>query len=331
MRLLIVSLGNIGRRHLRNIHQIDPTAEITIWHQHTRRDDSSNDAPGEPSIVYRLEDALAAKADAALITSPAKMHVESAIALARSDVHLFIEKPLSNTLAGIEELLGLCRDRKLVLMVGYNFRFYSPMQMMREALGAGRIGKILAVRAEAGQYLPDWRPGYDYRTSVSAKRELGGGVLLELSHELDYLRWLIGDVESVSCQTGRLSDLDIDVEDTAEIVLTFECGAIGSVHLDMIQRVPTRTCRVIGSEGTLVWDGMDHSVRLYQAAAGKWCDLCPPQSMDRNEMYVNELRHFLQCISACQSPVVDGEDGRRVLEIALAADRSARTGRTVTL
>ena len=115
-------------------------------------------------------------------------------------------------------LLALCHQRRLVLMVGYNFRFYPPLQAMRQALVEGCIGRLISLRAEAGQYLPDWRPGSDYRQGASARRELGGGVVLELSHELDYIRWLGGEVESVGALVGKLSDLEIEVEDTAEIV-----------------------------------------------------------------------------------------------------------------
>jgi len=331
LRILVVGLGSIARRHIWNLKSIDPTIEIAIWRQHSKSSDLQDLASLVNRVVFQLSDALAWRPDAALITNPASLHIETGLALAQEGVHLFIEKPLSNTLNGIDELLDLCRQRSLVLTVGYNFRFYWPLQVMRQALIEGRIGRPIAVQAEVGQYLPDWRPGSDYRQGVSARRDLGGGVVLELSHELDYVRWLVGEIRTVSAQVDHLSGLEIDVEDIAEIVLRFRNGAIGSVHLDMVDRAKRRTCRITGTEGTLRWDWFSHSVQLFSAATNGWSDLHPARALDRNEMYTAELRHFLECVRGDNVPVVSGEDGRRVLEIALAAKQSSQDQRSVEL
>jgi predicted dehydrogenase len=331
MRVLIFGLGSIGHRHLANLRLIDPSANITVWDQESRLPECKEFLSSEDHFVSRLEDALAAKPEAALITSPSTLHVDAGLELAKQGVHLFIEKPLSNNLDRIDELLDRCRHHRLVLFVGYNFRFYQPLQVARRALQDGQIGRVLSTRAEVGQYLPDWRPASDYRQSVSAKSELGGGALLELSHELDYVRWLIGEVQTVSSQIGRLSDLDIDVEDTAEIILHFCNGAIGSVHLDMIQRAATRYCRIIGTQGTITWDGGSHQVRLFSSITKTWTDLHPAQSIDRNDMYLRELRHFLDCVKGVSEPIISGEEGRRVLQIALAARQSSIEQRVVRL
>jgi len=331
MRVLIVGLGGIGRRHLANLRLIESAAHITIWHQHSKPEDAAEAPSAADYTVYSMEDALDTKPDMTLVTNPASLHIETGLAFAQRGVHLFIEKPLSNTLDGVDELLDLCCQRALVLMVGYNLRFYRPLQVMRQALQEGRIGCTIALRAEAGQYLPEWRPASDYRQSVSARQELGGGVVLELSHELDYVRWLVGEVKAVSAQVGHLSDLEIDVEDTAEIILQFRNGAIGGIHLDMIQRPATRMCRIIGTEGTLTWDWFSHRVQLFSAATNRWSDLHPAKMIDRNEMYIAELRHFLDCVRGKDKPDVSGDDGRRVLEIALAAKQSSQEQRVVEL
>jgi predicted dehydrogenase len=331
MRVLIVGLGSIGRRHLVNLRLIEPSAHIIIWHQLSRRRDRAESSSLADCVVYRLEDAIDTKPDVALVTCPASLHIETGLALALQGIHLFIEKPLSNTLDGVDELLDLCSERSLVLMVGYNFRFYRPLQVMRQALTEGRIGRPIALRAEAGQYLPEWRPGSDYRQSVSARQDLGGGAVLELSHELDYVRWLVGEVKTVSAQVGHLSDLEIDVEDTAEIILQFRNGTIGSVHLDMIRRPATRTCRIIGTKGTLTWDWSTNCVQFFSAATNRWSDLHPVEMIDRNEMYITELHHFLDCARGNDAPIVSGENGRRVLEIALAAKQSSQDQRVVEL
>jgi predicted dehydrogenase len=328
VRILLVGLGSIGRRHLTNLKLLEPTDCITIWHQHTR---PTEDVEQTENVVYSLGDALETKPDVALLTGPATLHIETGLILAQHGIHLFIEKPLSNTLDGVDNLLGECQSHSLILMVGYNFRFYKPLQVMHQTLLERQIGRVMTIRAEVGQYLPDWRPITDYRRSVSARRELGGGVVLELSHELDYVSWLIGEVESVSAQVARLSDLDIDVEDTAEVILQFRNGVLGSIHLDMIQRSATRTCKIVGTEGTLVWDGFTHRVQHFSAATGSWSDLHPAYSIDRNDMYIAELRHFLDCVKQNNPPDVTGDDGRRVLEMVLAAQKSSQEQRVVEL
>lgn len=325
MRALIVGLGSIGRRHLANLRMIEPDADITVWHQHLKHTDTADELPQANRVVYSLEDALDARPDVALIASPASLHVETGLDLARKEIHLMVEKPLSNRLNGVEALLDICQQRNVTLMIGYNWRFYKPLQIMRQALLDERIGHVMALRAEMGQFLPEWRPTSDYRKGVSARRDLGGGVVLELSHALDYARWLMGEVATVSAQVGHLSDLEIDVEDTAEIVLGFRSGAIGSVHLDMTQQPATHSCRVMGTRGTLIWDGTSHSVRLFSSSTKTWSELHSSKEIVRNEMFIAELRHFLECVRGQAVPIVSGEDGLRVLQIAIAAKQSSQT------
>jgi predicted dehydrogenase len=216
-------------------------------------------------------------------------------------------------------------------MVGYNLRFHPPLQILKQSIVDGKIGKLIGIRAEVGQYLPEWRPGTDYRSSVSAKGELGGGVVFELSHELDYALWLAGDVTSVTAQADRLSDLEINVEDTAEIILRFVNGAIGSIHLDMVQQPSTRYCKITGMEGTLIWDGTTDSVTMFSNKTGQWSVLHPGEKVDRNLMYVSELQHFFTCIRDRKAPLITVFDGKRVLQVALAALQSSREQRSILL
>jgi predicted dehydrogenase len=328
MRVLIVGFGSIGRRHCANLRQLAPDAEILVLRRYGVESDA---ALQDVQVVRSLDEALSLAPDAAIIASPAASHVDDALALARQGVHLCVEKPLSHTLDGVDELTQECQRRSLVLMTAYNLRFYPPLQRLRDALLAGEIGRVLSVRAEVGQYLPLWRPGTDYRRGPSARRELGGGAILELSHEIDYVRWLCGEVVEVYCQSGHLSDLEIDVEDVAEILLRFANGAIGSLHLDMVQQPTSRGCRVVGTTGTLQWDGDTHRVQVWNSGLGSWRDLYPAMPLERNTMFIAELQHFLDCVNKKCLPAVGGTDGRRVLEIALAAKASARESRPVKL
>jgi len=250
VRFLVVGLGSIGRRHLVNLRHLIPDANITVWRHAPLA--GGGDVPREADgVVTSLDEALSPRPDMAILASPAPYHVRTAAALASAGVHILVEKPLSDSLDGVDALIDACGRRGIVLMVGYHLRFDPSLTILHDAVADGIIGRLLSLRSEVGQYLPEWRPGTDYRQGVTAQRDLGGGVVLELSHELDYVRWVAGEVRSVRAETGRLGDLDTDVEDVAEILLRFIDGSIGSVHLDMIQRSPTRTCRIIGTEGTL--------------------------------------------------------------------------------
>jgi predicted dehydrogenase len=295
MRILLVSLGSIGRRHLANLRQLEPDAEICILRR------AIDPALGAKQIIT-LEAALAFAPDAALICSPAPQHVAVATALAARGIALFIEKPLSHDLTGVTELLTLAREKSAPLMVGYCLRYFAPLREMRDQVLAGKIGRLLHIHAEVGQHLADWRPGSDYRASVTAQKKLGGGALLELSHEIDYALWFGGEVESVTAQLGTVGILGVDVEDTTDLQLRFRNGVLGTIHLDLLQRPPRRICRIIGTEGTLTLDL-----------------LATPT--DRNAMYLEELRHFLDCTRTRQQPEITGEDGLRVLKVIAAARR----------
>ena len=192
---------------------------------------------------------------------------------------------------------------------------------------------MLSVRAEVGQFLPSWRPGSDYRETVSAKAALGGGVLLELSHEIDYLRWLFGEIEWVSAIQRKQSGLEIDVEDTAHLILGFahEPAAepvIAALSMDFIRHDTTRTCTVIGETGSLRWNVLTGTVEILEQGGSSWKTLFADASQ-RDDSYLAEWRHFLACTTDGGSPIVTGHDGLAVLRVVEAARHSSTTGTLV--
>jgi predicted dehydrogenase len=185
------------------------------------------------------------------------------------------------------------------------------------------------VRCHWGEYLPNWHPWEDYRQSYSARPDLGGGVVLTLSHPLDYLRWLLGDVEALWAFTSNQGGLGIGVEDTAEIGLRFANGALGSLHLDYLQRPPQHNLQIIGTIGTLVWDNADGVIRLFRAETGAWQSFSPPENFERNHLFLAEMRHFIQVANGEAKPVCTLYDGKEALVLALAVLESARECRLV--
>jgi predicted dehydrogenase len=270
--------------------------------------------------------ALAARPDIMIVSNPTAYHLQVALPAAQAGCNLFIEKPLSNSWEGVEELLSIVQKQHLLAMVGFDLRFDPGLCKVKALLEAGCIGHVIAIQAQVGQYLPDWRSSEDYRQGMSAHAEKGGGVILDLIHELDYTSWLIGPVSQVTCFAEKVSSLEIDTEDTAAILLRFENGAIGTVHLDYIQRVPSRTCRVIGEEGTILWDYYTQKVRWYEIRKDTWQEFAWA-GFQRNDRFVAEMRHVLVCLQGHEQPKVDVILGSRVLKLALAAKESALKGK----
>ena len=332
MKALVVGLGSMGRRHIKNIKAIDENIQIAVWRQYSKINGLGELESLVENVFFSADDALQWKPDAVFVTNPAPMHCKTALLFAQQNSHLFIEKPLSNDIVNINILLKECEQRKLILMVGYVLRFFEPLQIIKKILEQSRIGRILSIRASVGQNLLNWRSEQRYQDSVSARKDLGGGVLLELSHELDYMRWLVGEVAEIRALASKVSDMEIDVEDIAEICLRFKDGILGSIHLDMIDYAANRSCRIIGSEGTVKWDSEDDDcVRLYSSKTDCWTDLRKPGTLDKNEMYIDELKHFFNCIAMNQKPLISGKEGRSVVKMIVAARCSAESGKAVLL
>lgn len=197
-------------------------------------------------------------------------------------------------------------------------------------MNEGTIGKVLSVRAEVGQYLPDWHPYEDYRQGYSASRNLGGGVILDLIHEIDYICWLFGYPRKVYCMSSKQSTLEIETEDIAEILLECERAPIAGIHMDYLQRQPSRTCKIIGENGTIYWDYHMNTVSLSLADSihGKNYHF---DGFERNQMYYDELKHFIYCLHGKEKPVVGLSDARKTLEIALMAKQSSLDGKEYTI
>ena len=330
-RILIVGYGSIGKRHLRLARHFFPDADIRLLrHQPTAEvPDLSN------GCMFRIEDAITFAPQIAVIANPASYHLNVANALAQIGAHMLIEKPISNVTAGVSQLLQTCKDQGTVLLTGYNLRYLPSLQRFRALLLEGSIGKVISVRCEIGQYLPAWRPDADYRQGVSACSALGGGALLELSHEIDYLRWLFGDVDWVRATLSHQSDLELDVEDTAHLILGFVSlgeghQLIGSLTLDFIRHDTTRICTAIGSKGSLRWNGLTGKVSVYPSDGNSWLELFHHQH-NRDDSYVAEWQNFVGCVTGHELPMITGEDGLKVLQIIEAARSSSESGCQVSV
>jgi predicted dehydrogenase len=249
----------------------------------------------------------------------------SAQACADAGCDLLIEKPLAASLDGVDHLERTIAARKLRAAVAYQLRFHPAIVRMRELVCRGSLGRLVSVQAEYGQHLSAWRPTRDYRDTYTARAALGGGILLDASHEIDYVRWIGGEMQGVYAFASRLSDLDMDAEDTAALVVRFASGAIAEIHLDCVRRGYSRTCTLIGTEATVRWD-VKEGLRITSADGTTRAEPIVPEP---NLPYVDELAAFLH--GAENAPLATVHDARRVLEIVLAARESAARRQEVPL
>jgi predicted dehydrogenase len=323
MKYLIAGLGSIGRRHLRNLVTLGETDILLLRTYHsTLPDDELRGFRVETS----LETALAQGIQAVIIANPTAIHLDVAIPAAEAGCHLYMEKPISHSLERIDELQAAVKRGGGQVYAGYQFRFHPGLRRIKDLLVSQAIGRPLSVRAHWGEYLPDWHPWEDYRQGYSARADLGGGVILTLCHPLDYLRWLLGEVEALWAFADRLGNLEIQVEDTAEIGLRFASGVLGSVHLDYNQRPPAHHVEIAGTDGLLQWENTTGTSRLFRAERTEWEEFPTPAGFERNQLFLAQMRHFQEVVQGKAVPLCTLEDGIKALELALAAIDSQNQG-----
>lgn len=338
MKILIAGLGSIGRRHFRNLVALGEKDIVLLrTHKATLPDDELTGYPVETDIYEALKKH---KPDAVVVANPTALHLDIAVPAAEAGGAILLEKPVSDSLDRLDILQRAAQKSGSNILVGFQFRYHPTLNKARVLIQSDAIGDILIVHAHWGEYLPQWHPWEDYRQSYAARVDLGGGVIRTLTHPLDYLRYLIGEVEALWSFNGHISPLELDVEDVAEIGLKFSSGAIGGVHLNYMQRPPRHTLEIVGTQGTLRWDNTDGVLQLqkFPASFGSYLDnppapvienFSPPDGFERNQLFVSQTRHFIEIAKGEAEPVCNLEDGIKALHLALAAKQSSMEGRTV--
>ncbi|MGA7192592.1 MAG: Gfo/Idh/MocA family oxidoreductase [Anaerolineales bacterium] len=328
MKFLIAGLGSIGRRHFRNLISFGEKDIVLLRsHRATLSDDELAGYPVETNLNEALKKY---KPDAVIISNPTALHLDIAIPSANAGCSILIEKPISNSLDQIDQLEYALAKGGGQLLVGFQFRFHPTLQKAAQLLKENAIGKPLSFHAHWGEYLPDWHPWEDFKQSYAARSDLGGGVIFTLTHPLDYLRMLLGEVDSLWAFTGA-SNLGLEVEDTAEIGLKLKSGALGSVHLDYNQQPPSHRWEIVGSNGTMKWDNASGNLDVFSAEKKDWETYQPPAGFERNVMFIEEMKHFIAVAQKKESPICTLDDGKQALRLALAAHESERRGTLVKL
>jgi len=328
-RFLVVGTGSIGTRHARNLLALGH--EVSGWDAEAGRlADACRAVPGLRAAAG-LEPGLAARPDAVLVCTPPAAHVAVAKQAVEAGSHLFVEKPVAHVSDEVPTLLDTAKRAGRLVLVGFNLRFLPSLRRVKALLDAGRIGRVHSAHAFFGFHLPAWRSGRSYADNYAVSAAQGGGVLLDVIHEVDYLGWLFGQAAELVCAAGHVSALSGDTEDLAEVTLRFASGAIGHLHVDYLRRAYRRDLEVIGAEGVIAWDYALRSVRVLGPEPDR-VELHDGAVDGPNEaMYVNEMRHLVACLEGREEPLVDGWEALRSLHMVEAAKRSTAERRWVGL
>jgi predicted dehydrogenase len=317
MAIAIVGMGSAGRRHARNLLALGRSDILLV------RAGGGQGGPLEPPLdglptAPSLAAAVDSGATAVVVANPTALHAATTLEAVQAGCHVLVEKPISHQMDSLEDIAAHAGEHRVAVLVGYQYRFHPTLRRVREATLAGRIGSIVAVHAHWGEYLPDWHPEEDYRLGYSARAELGGGVVRTLSHPIDYLRWLAGEVSEVAAFVSPTPWLDTNVEAVAVAALRFESGALGTLSLDYLARPTRHELHVIGTEGRIQWNGLTGETRYWCNPGDEPVDDAPSAGFTRNDLFLDEMRHFLACCEGAAEPTCTIADGVRALEIALA-------------
>ena len=328
MKFLIAGYGSIGRRHFENLKTL---GQSDILFYRSGKGQFADEELDGYVFETDIESALSHKPDALIVSNPTALHLDVAIPAAKAGCHLLLEKPISHEMNRVNELRNAVAKSGSRVLVGFQFRYHPALLKMAELLSSGELGDPLFGRAHWGEYLPDWHPYEDYRKSYSARDDLGGGVVLTLSHPFDYLQWLIGPVESVSGSTQSSTELEIDVEDRADVILQHSGRMLTSVHLDYLQKPPSHTLEIVLSKGMLRWDASSALLQIYRSEKKEWESANLAEDFERNDLFLALMRHFVDVVEQGEAPACTLADGINALQIALAVHESAAKGRGVEL
>jgi predicted dehydrogenase len=317
--VLVVGLGSIGERHVRNLHALGQR-DITVLRRASTPPRTLDGT--EYQTITDVDEAFTRRPIAVIIAAPTALHAEFLERAIELGAAVLVEVPLAHALTDLQRLAQRATETGARILIGHNLRFHPSLRSIRAAVRAGAVGQPLYSRAQFGEYLPDCHPWQDYRDRYEARADLGGGVILTSIHEIDNAFWLFGPVEAVTC-VARRRELNVDVEDVAMIVLEHTSEVLSAITLDFVQRTYRRNLQIAGREGTIEWDFLDDHVKVFTSKSGDWTELFRLEDYDVNETYLDELRHFARVASAVEEPLTNLDAGIHVLRVALDALESS--------
>jgi len=344
LRFLVVGLGSMGKRRVRNLQELGYQEIIGYDIREDRRKQTSE--LYSIQVVNDLEAAIQKKPDIMIISTPPHKHLEYATIATKNNIHFFTEV---NTMTqdDMQSLIDLMKENKVVGLPSTNLMFHPSVTRMKQLLEKGEIGKPLTFSFHSGSYLPDWHPWEKLEDYYVYKKETGGG-RDQIAWELSWIMWLMGKPKNVSAITKKVGSFNADIYDVYDLIIEFENKVIGHVTVDVIQRPPRRICEIIGEEGTIIWDYDRKHVRTYAIKKNNWIEY--PEEDDYKgykiekpklglaikdvgltESYVDEIKNFIDAINGNKTPQFTFEDEKILLKTMYAAEKSSEKGMKITI
>jgi predicted dehydrogenase len=324
MKFLVIGCGSIGQRHIKNLKKIG-YSDILVF-------DSNNELMKETSNKLKINYTNSLNienVDCTLICTPPNSHIKLAKKALKLNSHVFIEKPLSDSLNGIKQIEKLAKEKKLKVFVGYSFRFDKGLKIVKKLISANEIGQIFSFDAYEGWHLSNWRPWQNYEDSYTVKKNMGGGIILDGSHELNYLQWLGGKIELVYCMYSKIPNISKNVEGIAEILMKFNSKAIGRIHLDFLNPKYNRHCEILGDKGSIIWSFENKTIEIQKNLNKKIKKI--KYGNDTNQMYIDEIKHVIKCIKGNKDEIISLKESINTLKTSLIIKKSGEKGKSIKI
>ncbi|MFK8059417.1 MAG: Gfo/Idh/MocA family protein [Polaribacter sp.] len=288
-KILIVGLGSIGQRHLKNILSLG-YEDISL----VRRNATILEEFPHLKVYKSIDEACKKEVfDTAIIATPTANHFKDFLEISKFNIlNIYLEKPISHSVKEANKIKEITKKKNLNVTVGYDLHFDLGLLKVKEFLKKNTIGKVCSFKVEVGQYLPDWRPNQDYREGMSAKKALGGGVMLDLIHEFDYVNWLLGPIKNIFGKNKQISNLEIETEDVSLNIIETKKGVLGTISLDYLQKELSRTCKIVGDNGTIIWDYKESKVTWLTHQKPIW-EAFKYAHIERNDRFISIMKTFL--------------------------------------
>lgn len=324
MRFLLAGGGSIGKRHIKNLQQL---GERDIWVL-KRMQDNAFEKEFNVNVVTSFEEASNLGFDAIFVCTPTSLHNEGLQFGIENRLHIFMEKPLIHKEDELEKAITLMKNYNKVFFIGFMLRYHPLVQKIKSIITSGVVGSTFSGRFEFGSYLPYWHPGEDYRISYAARKELGGGVINTITHELDLIQYIFGYPQSLFCEARNLDRLHIDVEETADAIFNYPDKTV-TLHLDYLQKDYDRKIVILGDEGKIVWNWHENSMKVHLHKSGTEVFEID-SSFEVNQLYVDEIKDFLQLVeSEKKKHELDFNHAYKNTQLMLKMHESALTGRKI--
>jgi len=327
-KFLIIGTGSIGRRH---IGLFSKFYDIDIVDTNPSRLKLANKLFKISNSFLDYKKAIQNNSYIAIaICTPPHMHLKIAKLAVKFNNNLFIEKPLGMNSKGWKEVSRLCKNKKLVNYVAYCHRFVDYFQKARQLIAKNKIGKVHHANMRWGSYLPDWHPWEKYYNFYMAKKNQGGGALLDESHGIDLIRFFLGEVEEVSAFVDKVSSLKINSDDLAMLNLKLKGNKYVHVNFDLLARYPRNNFEIIGSKGTIVVDRVDHTLRIFDINQKKW-KVYQYKKENMLSMYDKQASYFVKCLKSKKSTFIDINDALKTQNVIDASFLSSKLRKNIKI